>query len=504
MKRANIFEIALVAICAIFLVSAPSKAAMLQKGDLIKGDGSAVYYFTGEKRLVFPNDKTYFSWYADFSNIKTVSPAELAGIMIGGNVTYRPGKYLVKITTDPKVYAVDANGTLRWVETEGVAVALYGNDWAKQVRDIPDAFFVNYAIGASIAKNADFVPATILAANPTIVSGAPIAEAPPVAPAQSNNVCSVPAAAQADSIKNPTTVVGIGTPASCTAAAFESAVQKGGVITFNCGADPVTIVVDHQIKLKNSAGPMKNGYRVIDGGGLVTLSGGNHNRILYQDACEEDLGWLNDHCNSSLYPRLVVQNITFANGKTSDVKIGGAAIYLNGGSLKIVNSKFYNNHIVASGADVAGGAVYATLLYGPTYIAGSTFGGSVEQGNSGASGGAIGGIFTSYNIFNSVFNHNKAVGSRSTQSGNGGAVYDDGNSYDLNVCGTTMSENSAGFLGGAIFYVANDVKGHISIDRSAFSQNPDIADAPSPGILKNGAYLQTTVSNITITSSTFN
>lgn len=42
--------------------------------------------------------------------------------------------------------------------------------------------------------------------------------------------------AGAESIANPRTVVGTGTPESCTADAFVAAVAKGGVITFDCGA----------------------------------------------------------------------------------------------------------------------------------------------------------------------------------------------------------------------------------------------------------------------------
>jgi hypothetical protein len=76
--------------------------------------------------------------------------------MIGGNITYRPGVRLVKITTDPKVYAVGANGTLRWVQTEGVARDLYGVNWNTMVDDVPDAFFINYRIGAPIASATDF------------------------------------------------------------------------------------------------------------------------------------------------------------------------------------------------------------------------------------------------------------------------------------------------------------------------------------------------------------
>lgn len=144
-------------------------ATTLNAGDLIKASGQAVYYYnTNGKRLVFPNEKTYFTWYSDFSNIKTISDSELAAITIGGNVTYRPGKYLVKITTDPKVYAVDSDTSLRWVTSEGIATSLYGSDWAKKVQDIPDAFFVDYALGKSITSAADFNPSSVTTAKPTI------------------------------------------------------------------------------------------------------------------------------------------------------------------------------------------------------------------------------------------------------------------------------------------------------------------------------------------------
>jgi hypothetical protein len=38
-----------------------------------------------------------------------------------------------------------------------------------------------------------------------------------------------------------TTVVGTGTPASCTSDEVVDAVACGGVIVFDCGADPITI-----------------------------------------------------------------------------------------------------------------------------------------------------------------------------------------------------------------------------------------------------------------------
>jgi|GEM_PF-445573 len=127
-------------------------------GNLIKASGAAVYYLGADgKRYVFPNDKTYFSWYHDFSGVLTISDAELAAYAIGGNVTYHPGVRLVKITTDPRTYYVARHGTLRWVMNEETARGIYGNDWAKQIDDIPDAFFVNYNVDSPIVSLNQYV-----------------------------------------------------------------------------------------------------------------------------------------------------------------------------------------------------------------------------------------------------------------------------------------------------------------------------------------------------------
>lgn len=131
----------------------PSMASAAVAGELIKASGPAVYYFASDaKRYVFPNEKTYFSWYMNFNSVRTISDSELASYQIGGNVTVRPGTNLVKITTDPKVYAVTSGGVLHWVESEAIAIALYGSSWATRVIDVPDGFFVNYSIGSSISS----------------------------------------------------------------------------------------------------------------------------------------------------------------------------------------------------------------------------------------------------------------------------------------------------------------------------------------------------------------
>ena len=105
-------------------------------GDLETTADSAVYYVGSDgKRYAFPNAQTFFTWYADFATVKIVTAAELAALPLGGNVTYRPGTRLVKIVSDPKVYAVAAGGALRWLQSESVAADLYGATWAANEDD---------------------------------------------------------------------------------------------------------------------------------------------------------------------------------------------------------------------------------------------------------------------------------------------------------------------------------------------------------------------------------
>lgn len=138
-------------------------------GDLIKGSQSAVYYFAPNgRRFVFPNEKTYFTWYVDFSTVRTIPDSSLSLIPLGGNVTYRPGMKLVKITTDPRVYAVERGGILRHVASEQLAAQIYSTAWASQVQDIPDAFFVNYTVGADIVNVNEYIPQNVVAQTTSI------------------------------------------------------------------------------------------------------------------------------------------------------------------------------------------------------------------------------------------------------------------------------------------------------------------------------------------------
>lgn len=158
---------------------------------LVKGSSSAVYYYAADgKRYVFPNEKTYRSWFLDFSHVLTISDAELAAMPLGGNVTYRPGIRLLKVQTDPKVYAVAPGGVLRWVKSEGLAEDLYGQFWNTAVDDLPDAFFVNYAVGDPIEEVKDFTPFEVAESVDTINAdkGLPVSALPRRAETEVSNI----------------------------------------------------------------------------------------------------------------------------------------------------------------------------------------------------------------------------------------------------------------------------------------------------------------------------
>lgn len=148
--RTVIFVCLAIALSGWSLVFAPPAQA---RGRLIKGSLPAVYYLGSDgDRYVFPNERIYFSWYPDFSSVDEVTDTQLAHYEIGGNVTYRPGTRLVKLTNDPKVYAVEPGGVLRWITSETVAKSLYGSDWAARVDDLSDGLFPAYSTGEDLEQ----------------------------------------------------------------------------------------------------------------------------------------------------------------------------------------------------------------------------------------------------------------------------------------------------------------------------------------------------------------
>ena len=187
-----------------------------------------------------------------------------------------------------------------------------------------------------------------------------------------------------------------------------------------------------------------------------------------------------------------MQNLTFVNGTSvGDDPDGGGAIFVRGGRFKIINCRFFNNRCDETGPDVGGAAVRVLSQYEnlPVYVVGSTFGGRDDLGNVGSNGGALSSIGVSFTVINSVMSHNLAIGYGANPAedgtpggGSGGAIYNDGNTFTLSVCGSTLMENRANAGGGAIFFVSNDLGGSLIIDQSYLSNNPSLNFETDPGI----------------------
>ncbi len=130
----------------------------LAANKLVKGSSTTIYYLgANNKRYAFMDTATFLSWYGNFSSVKPVSDSVLASYVLGGIVTYRPGS-LVKITTDPKVYAVSRGGTLRWLSTQDLALAIYGVNWQTEIIDISDSLLANYKFGDPILALGTYDP----------------------------------------------------------------------------------------------------------------------------------------------------------------------------------------------------------------------------------------------------------------------------------------------------------------------------------------------------------
>jgi hypothetical protein len=305
----------------------------------------------------------------------------------------------------------------------------------------------------------------------------------------SDSLCSVPTEAQAEESGMPDQVVGSGTPESCTSDAFVDAVAIGGVITFDCGPDPVTITLTETAKIFNDTGP----HIIIDGGAKVTLDGDGRHRILYMNTCDQDQVWTTSHCQDQDHPHLTVQNLTFVNGNAAGEQPegSGGAIFVRGGRFKIVNCRFFNNRCDGSGPDVGGAAVRVFDQHDdqPVYVVASTFGGRSDLANIGSNGGGLSSIGVSFTVLNTVFSHNQAIGNGANPQrdgtpggGSGGAIYNDGNTFTLNVCGSSLTDNTANEGGGAIFYVSNDRSGTLRIEDSVLRDNPELGFRTLPGI----------------------
>jgi hypothetical protein len=352
------------------------------------------------------------------------------------------------------------------------------------------------------------------ATNPASDSGEPASDAggkpPPNVDAGSvpppSPVCTAPISAADTS--HPTTVVGTGTPSSCTEALLSAALTAGGIVTFDCGAAPATFTVTETIELPTDKDT------VIDGGGTITIDGDGAVRIL---------DWNSANYRANMHS-LTLQHITFAHGHATGTMQyapaplpcssgyydgAGGALQMRDGILHVVDATFVNNQAEKLGPDVGGGAIYLNGSLGGVVI-GSSF-----VNNSGSDSGAIGSLNSELDVYNSTFQGNAALGFGANSDdasmcsvvatngqhqvgsgGNAGAIGIDGGSDGTHTfCGDTFRANASGMgaLGGALARTPDAAKQTTVIDRCLFESNT----GDSAGAL----YFHN--STLTITASTF-
>lgn len=136
-----------------------------QAGDLVTAPNLGTIYYLNQdlKRVVFPDEQTYLSWYPDFANVKTIPLDLLESFPLSGrNATIRPGTFLVTIPSSPQVWMIGFPSSLFWLSGgESQVQTLFGPDWASRVVDIPEYYFANYTEGIEISGTTTY-PAGLL------------------------------------------------------------------------------------------------------------------------------------------------------------------------------------------------------------------------------------------------------------------------------------------------------------------------------------------------------
>jgi hypothetical protein len=174
------------------------------------------------------------------------------------------------------------------------------------------------------------------------------------------------ALALADPAASIDAVVGDGTSASCTESAFDAGLGEialgGGTLSFDCGPLPHTIVLTAEKPLYDVLG---SSLAQVDGGGRITLSGGNSTRLFtIPDQANARLTHLTlahgaaatggaievAGIDGNPLTELVLERVTIRDSAASD---GGGALAARNAEIFVVDSRFVDNR--ADGASGGGG-----------------------------------------------------------------------------------------------------------------------------------------------------
>jgi predicted outer membrane repeat protein len=275
-------------------------------------------------------------------------------------------------------------------------------------------------------------------------------------------------------------VVGTGSPASCDANRLKTALGGGGVVTFNCGANPVIISADTYVIQDDTT---------IDGAGKVTLTGENLRQIFVVSPLPNQEVTLNlqnitlldgefaaGGCISvDINATLNTEKVTFQSCRDTSNNLGGGGIY-NLGTVNATDTIFESNE-----AKNDGGAIFNRGAFNAFFV-------RFEANKAGDGGGAI------RNANDGIATVQDAIFLGNTAQNGGGAIENilsfPSTTGSLSVVRSLFVDNTAVNFGGAL----NNSVGDATLGNCTFVRN---------GADQGGAIISSNSSSTTITFSTF-
>jgi len=113
---------------------------------------TSVYKVENGKRRPFFNEPLYKTWYSDFDSVKTITVEEVEAIELGNPMPIKPNTKLLKFPLNPKTYAVTSDDTIQHIPDEETAITLFGTNWAYQIIELPEIYYLFYTKGPALQK----------------------------------------------------------------------------------------------------------------------------------------------------------------------------------------------------------------------------------------------------------------------------------------------------------------------------------------------------------------
>ena len=132
-------------------------------GDIIRAginvSNMYMYYIHDGNRFTFPW-LTYRSWYGDDACIGCNGALSMeweliSEVMLAGNVTVRPGRWIIKIEADDTKFVVDRCGYVR-AATDEVLEDIYGEEFEGMVKTVPEMILVDFFLGSEVTSASDY------------------------------------------------------------------------------------------------------------------------------------------------------------------------------------------------------------------------------------------------------------------------------------------------------------------------------------------------------------